>query len=131
MPAHFPESVIGEKTLAWCRVCNRMTDHRIDRVAVDARAGKIGPCLEHTGKTAKPAGPGKPAGKNPEVRKCSIEDPIAQVCYLAKDPNGITVEARARFACAEKALAFAKKKPAGTATVWHRQPGGSTYVRIL
>ncbi len=47
MSEHFPEATIGLTTLAWCNVCNRMTSHRIYRVALHAHAGKVGPCLEH------------------------------------------------------------------------------------
>lgn len=47
MPSHFTESQIGLYTLAYCRKCGRMSNHRIDRVAVDSHAGKVGPCMEH------------------------------------------------------------------------------------
>ncbi len=47
MSHHFPEHLIGQTALAWCARCSRMTEHRIDRVAVASHAGKVGPCLEH------------------------------------------------------------------------------------
>jgi hypothetical protein len=47
MPAHFTESQIGLHTLAWCPTYGRLTNHRIDRVAVGSHAGKVGPCTEH------------------------------------------------------------------------------------
>lgn len=47
MTEHLPENMIGEHVLGWCDVCRAETKHRVDRVAVGARAGKIGPCLEH------------------------------------------------------------------------------------
>jgi hypothetical protein len=47
MSEHLRESSIGNTTLAWCTKCNRMSKHRIDRVAVNSHAGKPGPCLEH------------------------------------------------------------------------------------
>jgi len=34
---HFPKST--ETATAWCRPCNRMTEHRID-------GGRVGPCLD-------------------------------------------------------------------------------------
>jgi hypothetical protein len=47
MSQHLAEQAIGQTTLAWCPTCSRMTNHRVDRVAVDSHAGKAGPCLEH------------------------------------------------------------------------------------
>lgn len=47
MSQHFTERQIGLYTLAYCPKCSRMTNHRIDRVAVDSHAGKVGPCMEH------------------------------------------------------------------------------------
>lgn len=51
MAEHLPESLIGEAILARCNVCQRDTKHRVDRLAIDSHAGKIGPCLEHGPKT--------------------------------------------------------------------------------
>jgi hypothetical protein len=50
MPAHFTGAAIGQHTLAWCRQCGRMTNHRVDRAAVGSHAGKVGPCIEHGAK---------------------------------------------------------------------------------
>jgi hypothetical protein len=47
---HFPENAIGEDCSAWCKVCHRLTRHRLDRVAVNSHASKAGPCLEHGAK---------------------------------------------------------------------------------
>ena len=47
MSEHLTESAIGEEAPAYCRKCKRITQHRVDRVAVGSHAGKPGPCLEH------------------------------------------------------------------------------------
>jgi len=47
MSHHFTETAIGLYTLAYCPKCGRMTNHRVDRVAVGSHAGKVGPCMEH------------------------------------------------------------------------------------
>jgi ribosomal protein L44E len=47
MSEHLPETLIGQTLLAYCDVCEKNTNHRVDRVAVGSHAGKIGPCLEN------------------------------------------------------------------------------------
>lgn len=42
---HFPESSIGQETLAHCKTCNRQTRHVIVRHS--EHAGRVGHCLEH------------------------------------------------------------------------------------
>lgn len=47
MSEHLSESAIGTEVTSWCGRCQRLTLHRVDRVAVGSHAGKPGPCLEH------------------------------------------------------------------------------------
>jgi hypothetical protein len=58
MTEHFPKST--ETATAWCRPCNRMTEHCID-------AGRVGPCLDPKHPASAPK-PGATAGQaRPEV----------------------------------------------------------------
>jgi hypothetical protein len=55
MTEHFPKST--ETATAWCRPCNRMTEHRID-------GGRVGPCLDPK-HPLRPSTQGKPKREAP------------------------------------------------------------------
>lgn len=74
MTEHLPENMIGERVLGWCDVCRAETKHRVDRVAIGARAGKIGPCLEH-GPKVNQRGETKKQERNRELRESVDRQP--------------------------------------------------------
>jgi ribosomal protein L44E len=58
MPEHYPKNTVS--VTVWCKVCRRVTEHRVD-------GGRRGPCLEHAGKPRKSTRP--PAPKSGDLFK--------------------------------------------------------------
>jgi hypothetical protein len=71
---HYPRNMIGETVPAFCQVCQRVTDHRVDPVTIEQKAGKLGPCLEH-GPKVNERGENKKQARVREDRERAARNP--------------------------------------------------------